>query len=489
MVGILDELKTAVGHENVSVDPAELEKYSRDQSFVRPRRPDFVVFVRSIEEFQEIVKIANKHRVPIVPYSSGQTLRGATIPYYGGIMLNMSRMNRVEVDERNWFAVIEPGVTYGQLQDELEKHGLRVMAPLGVPPTRSALTSLVERDPALASASFEYGNDLLMDTEIVLPSGKIFRTGKWSGGGTPGSPMGPAQYVAYRFWTGAQGAFGILSKVVVKVECLPKQRKVFFIPFDRLEDAMDPIRRIQRREIGLECFALNKFNLAALLCGDWTIPSEFPCKRVESAEFEALRMRMPNWTFVICLTGFTHLPEEKVKYEEEDLLDVCAEVNVELKSTVAGVLGLEEVMLAELLRPWGILKKFRYRGSCHDVSFYTKLRRVPEFEGVVRDLAEEHGYPTKDIGGYVLPIERGRAWYCEYDFHCDRTIPEESEMVKRLWLKTIQTLIDKGALLTKLYGPRAEIYRKTDPAYVESLKRLKRELDPNNIMNPGKLCF
>ena len=205
--------------------------YSRDQSFVNPRRPDLVVFAETVEQVQNVMRYANKTRTPVTPYSSGLNLHGGTIPRQGGIVLNLSRMNKIlQVDTENWSCVIEPGVTVRQLQDELEKHQLRAMLPFGVPPQRSALTSYLERDPALAAASFEYGNELILDTELILPTGELFRTGLWSSGNTPGSPMGPVRAMLNRLWTGAQGTLGIMTKMNIKVGVSASKKKGVALP-------------------------------------------------------------------------------------------------------------------------------------------------------------------------------------------------------------------------------------------------------------------
>ena len=275
-MSLKDDLSLILGSDAVFDDGDILKSSSRDQSFEQPGKPDAVAFARTVEQVQEVVRYANKTKTPLVPYSSGLNLHGACIPKAGGIILNLSRMNRfIAIDENNWFAVVEPGVTLEQLQDDLAAKGLRAMLPFGVPPKRSALTSVLERDPALASASFEYGNDLLMDTEIVLPTGELFRTGLWSAGGRPGSHMGPVRSMIYRFWTGAQGTFGILTKACIKVESLPAMMELHAYGFNSFEEAAAPLRELQRREIGLECFVLNRFNLAALLCRDWSYPRSF----------------------------------------------------------------------------------------------------------------------------------------------------------------------------------------------------------------------
>ena len=134
---IHERLKAIVGAERASTDPETLKKYSKDQSFVRPCLPDCVVFTESVGEVEDVLKVANDTKTPVVPVSSGMNLRGAAIPKEGGIILDLSRMNTIgQINDREGWVVIEPGVTYGQLAEELEKHDLRVMMPLGVPRLR-----------------------------------------------------------------------------------------------------------------------------------------------------------------------------------------------------------------------------------------------------------------------------------------------------------------------------------------------------------------
>ncbi len=494
---ILERLKAIVGADRVSTEPQTLEKYSQDQSFVRPCLPDYAVFAKTVREVEDVLKAANDTRTPVVPVSSGMNLRGAAIPKEGGIILDLSGMNKVEqINDKEGWAVVEPGVTYGQLAEELEKHNLRVMMPLGVPSSRSVVTSIMEGDPTLASASFEYGNSLYLDVEIVLPEGWAWRIGKWRARmehewSTPGGGGKLTTNVWPWMWETAQGSLGIITGLVVKAEHrLPRFSKVFVIPFDTLEKAIEPLRRIQRKELGLECFLLNNFNLAAVRTEDWDVPDRFPCGKGALNGFSALRQKLPRWTMVIHLAALPYFPEEKVAYEEEVLRAMSNEMGLPLAQTVAGEEGLEATLLDLILHPWMALRKARFKGSFHPVSFYTTLKKVPEFEEAVFAVAREHGYPLSDIGGYILPVERGRNCYLEFDFHCDLDDPGEVERVKNLWLEANKVCADKGALLAKPYGPCADIiYGRVNPTYVRILKDWKKSLDPNNILSPGQLCF
>jgi len=483
---LTSDLENILGPENVSSDPEKIKKYAADQSFVQPRSPDIVVFPQNVEQVQEVVNYANRTNTPVVPFSSGLNFHGAAIPREGGILMDLSQMNRIlEINEDNWHCVIEPGVTARQLQDELEKHSLKAMLPAGIHPERSVMTSLLERDPAIASASFEFGNELIMDTELVLPTGELFRTGLWSSGVKPGSPMGPVRAMLNRLWTAAQGTLGIMTKMNIKVEYLPRKRKIFMIPFDSFPEAMPTLRAVQRKEIGHECFLINNFNSAAIACRDWTVADTFPAEKIPSKEFESLRTSLPEWLLVVCANGGPRRPEGKIAYEEKALQEICA---AEQLQTYDNPL-LSELFSEETLRPWGILKKFRYKGSVHDISFKTTLKRFPDFQRIVMELVNRYHYPLRDVGIFIMPLERGRAYHCIADFHCNHNNLPEIADVKNLWLEASERLIDEGALFDRPYGAWADMVYSRAGTYTQKLKEIKKEIDPNNILNPGHLCF
>ena len=484
------KLVALLSEDRVFDDYETLEQFSGDQSFVPRRRPDYVVYPETVEEVQQIVELANETNMPVIPLSSGLNFHGAAVPDHGGILVNLSRMNKiVMMDEKNLFVMIEPGVTYEQLQDYLMKRGYRIMVPFGVPPKRSVLTSYLERDPVMAAPSFEHGNYLIMDTEIVLPTGELFKTGIWSTSDKPGGPMGPVRTVLFRLWTGAQGTLGIMTKMCVHIHHLVNEQKVFFIPFEKLSDAIEPLKCIQRQEIGLECFLVNAFNLAALTNQDWEVPSSFPSQKQPSESFAALKEALPPWTLVICLQGAPRHPAEKIAYEEEALRELCEGLNVHLKESFSQCPGLERTIAQEILHPWGVLRKFNYRGSVHDLNFMSPLKKVPEMESTIMKVCSSKKYDCGSIGGYLLPIERGRGIHCEFDLHCDPTDNQDRERVRDIWLESSKSLLNKGAYFSRPYGPWAEMMYNRSGNYTKTLQEIKAEVDPRAIMNPGKLCF
>jgi len=483
-------LAEIVGTENVYDDADMLQTYAVDQSFVEGKVPDFVIFTETTEQIQQVVRTANETGTPLTPYSSGLNLHGAAIPQRGGIILNLSRMNRIlSVDEKNWFAIVEPGVTFEQLQNHLMDKGYRIMIPFGAPPNRSALTSYLERDPMLAGASFEYGNNLIMDMEMVLPGGEVFRTGLWSAGGEPGSAMGPVRHLIYRLWTGAQGTLGIITKMGIQIHPCIKERKIFFLEFNELGDAVEPIQRIQRKEIGVECFLVNRLNLAALLSAEWEIPDGFPAKPTSSKSFEENRTTLSPWILVVCIHGSPRHPEEKIAYEEAALKEVCAGFGLVPGEGITHAQGVLDVFQHELTHPWGILKKFNYRGTVHDLSFKAPLKSIVNMKSIVERTCSKVGYGFNEVGAYLLPLERGRAVHCEFDLHCNLDDDIEVKMIKDAWRTASEALLAAGACFDRPYGAWADMVYQRSGTYTKKLRQVKEQMDPNNIMNPGKLCF
>ncbi len=488
-MSLKQQLANIVGSSQVIDDAVICEGYAKDQSFVKGKPPDCAVRPQTVEEIQEIVRLANRAKTPLIPYSSGLNLHGATLPANGGIVIDLTRMRKIEINEKDWFVIIEPGVTYEMLQDAVTEKGLRLMVPFGVPPGRSVLTSYLERDVMLAAASLEYGNNLIFDAELILPQGELLRTGCWNLGGRPGGFYGPGLNMLYKLWTGAQGTLGIFTRMIITVQHFSPQRRFFFIPFNSSEEIADIVKLIQRKEIGCECFGLNRFNLAALLTDEWEVPRQFPAAKKPSAQFDIVKKTLPAWTIIVGITGSPYFPEEKIQYEEDALRELCKEMGRAVDTRLPGFPDLEAVFLRESLRPWGILKKFNYRGSVHDLSFKVPLKRIHEVETAIAAGAQKDNYAAQDIGGYFVVMERGRAIHGEFDFHCDPTASEEKDRVIKMWLTASKDLMDKGALFDRPYGDWADMVYSRAPQYALKLKQIKQEMDPKGILNPGKLGF
>ena len=477
-MSLIKDLEDIVGPEYVRDGPEIQERYSKDYGLFSGIKPNCVIYPQNAIEVQRVVQYANNHMISLTPRSSEVGFYGASLPAHGGIVMDLSRMKQVlKVDKGNKFVKVEPGVTWSQIQGALEKDGLMVCNPLLPHPSKSVLTTGMEGEPLLIPKG-EY-SETCLTAEIVLPNGEMYWSGTAMGKGFASGNFPDCIYPSARLFLGVQGAFGIMTWANIKAEWLPTMEKVFFVPLESIADVAEPLYRIQRRMIGRECVVLNHFNLATILSEDW------------AEDFPELRANLPPFTLIIALAGLHRLPEERIAYEEEALKDAISGLDLEVLSTVGGISGLGMKISTMLRKPWAgeTYWKFRYKGACHEIFFHTTLNRVAEFTRAIEDVSSRHGYRADDIGLYVQPIEYGRACYCQYGFHCNPDDAKELKRVKDLYMEASEAVIGMGGLFTNPYGAWADmVYRRT-ATFTSIMKKVKNVLDPNNILNPGKLCF
>ena len=481
-----DKLVEIVGVENFSDDPKALESYANDFSLQPAGVPDYAVKPKNTQEVQKVIKLANEHSLPVVPVSSWVHFYGATIPKKGGIILDLTRMNRIfEVDEVNRRVRMEAGVTWEQLTSLLAKKGFRVMMPLLPHPLRSVVTDTLERE-VITNTVYDYGEPM-QSMEVVWPNGEVFRTGSASVTGYPDSPSKGANPSGpgldfYRFLQSAQGTMGVVTWANLKTEYLTQKDKMFLAPVKDLNRVMEFLYRILRIRIGQECLLLNSTDLAAIIATD------------TKKDFAKLRSSLPPWTLILVISGHFRNPEGKIKYEEKTLNEIIKKEfpEISFSNNLPGLSGSGEKLLGMLRQPWPkeiTYWKNRYKGGCHSLFFITKPTLAPKFVEKMESLASRHGYPVSDLGSYIQPIEHNRACQLEFNLFYDPASRPEVERVRTLASQAAKTLLDQGALFSRPYGELAKLVYDRANGYAATLKRVKKLFDPNNIMNPGNLCF
>lgn len=468
--------------ENIVSDPDVLAGYSKDISFAAPSKPLLAVYPGNKDEVQKIVRLANETRTPIIPVSSGTPrFHGDTVPSRGGVIVDFSRMKRImNVDPINRCAMVEAGVTYGELIPELKKHGLRLNIPLLPRVSKSVVTSRLELEPNLIP-KYQYDfTDPLMTLEVVYGTGEDLRTGSASGPGPletlkadKVNPWGPGMIDYFRFLTAAQGTMGLVTWAMTKAEVLPSIQKLFFIPVDDIGKLTAPMAGFLKKRVVDECLALNSVSLAAILAEDWP------------EDFSELKTNLPPWTVMACVAGYERRPEERIGIMEKYLADICRDLGLKPQTTLQGAEGKESAILELLSGPWEKEPywKLRYKGACNDIFFLTTLSQASRFIDLTKEVAARYIYPIDDIGCYVQPMVQGRGCCLEFNF-----LSGESSGMK-MFLELSETLIKSGAYFNRPYGPWAEMVYRRYAEGVTILKKLKDVFDPNNILNPGKLCF
>jgi FAD/FMN-containing dehydrogenase len=483
-----EELIKIVGSKGVTTNPKSLKEYSRDESFVRPIRPEYVVKPQNASELQLIVKWANETLTPLVPVSSGGPhFRGDSVPSQdGAVIVDITGMNKIlRVDRRNRVAMVEPGVTFGELQTELKKNGLRLNMPLIPRRRKSVVGSMLEREPVIMPKYHWDIVDPLACTEVIFGSGDIYRTGaaagpgtieeQWKSGGAQKSPAGPLDDWC-RLIQGSQGTMGIVTWATIRCELLPNLEEPFMVGSSSLPGLFELSHWLIRLRLADECLILNNVNLAHILAKPWP------------EEYESLRDSLPPWVLFFCISGYEYYPEEKVAYQIEEMMAIAKREELAPVKTLDGISVYE--LLGILQRPsddpyW----KTQGKGSCHDIFCLATHDRIPELVRVMAELAAEYEYPIGDMGMYLQPIVQGTSYHCEFNLFFDPANQEEVNKLKKLSIHAIQSLMDKGAFFSRPYGTWVDMVYRRDAATAAALRKIKGIVDPNNIMNPGKLCF
>ncbi len=479
-------LSKIVGADNCIDDPARLRDYESDLSHDAVGAALCVVRPGSSKEVSEVVSFCNENLIPLVPSSSKVHFYGAAVPSEGGVVMDMTRMNRIlEVDTENRRVRFEAGVNWAQLTRALKDKGYRVIMPLTPPAERSVLTDFLEREEPVNQV-YDYGEPL-QAMEIVWPTGEIFRLGSASVEGYPDSPSRGANPSGpgldfYRFFQCAQGTMGVVTWTNLKMESIPKMDKILFAPAQDLQYLNEFLHRIMPRRIGQEVLILNNVDLAALLSEKW--PSDF----------EILKSSLPPWTLILVLSGLMRRPEEKIAYEEHFLSEVIRNEfsGIRLGENLPGFSGLGQRVLNMLREPWPSERPYwrlQVKGAFKSLFFHCRPANAKPMVSMVREMAAAKGFNPGDLGVYIQPIEHNRACRPEITLFYDPEKGKEKGQVNAFYRLAARELLKEGAVFTRPYGDLAAIVYEKAASYATQLKRLKKIFDPNNIMNPSKLCF
>jgi FAD/FMN-containing dehydrogenase len=484
-----EKLVETVGAGNVVFEPAILDEYSRDISFVNTTRPACIVKPRNADEVKEIVKLANDTQTPLVTISSGPPhFRGDTVPGAGGAAIldlrGLKKIIRVDRYHRN--AMVEAGVTFEELIPAAQKEGIRLNIPLLPKKSKSVVASMLEREPVVMPKYQWDISDPVACLGLVMGNGEEFRTGQaagpgtieeqWAAGAVQKAPYGPGIIGWHRFFIGAQGTMGIITWASLRCELLPKLEEPFMVGSATLAPLLDMTERLMRRRLPNECFILNRTNLAAIMAKNWP------------GDYQALKYSLPNWILFYNLAGYDYSPQDRIKYQTKDILGITRQLGLESVRAMGRISANDLLKLAQQpsAEPYW---KLRFKGACQDVFFLTINDKLQGFIDTMNGLADKAGYPVADMGIYLQPVVQGTSCHCEFNFFYNPDNQPESGLVKELSRTAVKTLMSNGAFFSRPYGENARMVMNKDAAGVMALTKIKKILDPNNILNPGKLCF
>ncbi len=486
---IMAALKTAVGPDQFHENPDKLSEYAGGGAFVAGQTPLCAVEPKNTEQVAGVVRAAIESGANLIPCSSGspRSQRGCCVPAgIPSVVVDLCKMDRISrINRRNKVAIVEPGVCFGTLQAEAKKLGMKALLPLLPRATKSVVAAYLEREPITIPKYHWDMTDPMLCVETIFGTGDMFRTGaaagpgsleeQWKAGASQKNPMGPAQTDLVRVIQGAQGTMGIVTWSSVKLEVLPTIHKGYFVTSQQIGPLTDLAYAMTQRRLGDEMFLLNAQALAGILEKD-------------TAKIGGLAEKLAPWTLFYCVSGYELFPELRVRQQEQDIAALAKDLDLKAVRDLGSASGDSLARMIDEPCPETYWKD-RLKGAHAEIFFLTTMDCVPDFLETMGGLADAHGYPAKDTGVYVQPVQQGRNCHLEFMLPFDQNDADDKKRTQDLFDEASKVMSEKGAFFSRPYGPWAEMAYARCPDTVASIKTVKGILDPHNVFNQGRICL
>lgn len=462
------DLAAAVGSDHVDSDPTVVTEQASDWSwmsrYLRYRdlplpTADIAVWPATSEEAAAVVRIASEYRVPVVPRGGGSGTQGGTFALYGGIAVDMTRMNRIlDIDETSLVATIQAGIDGSVLEEELNGRGLTLAHYPGSHHLGATIGgSLAARGSGVVSTKYGKAEDMVLSAEAVVPPGRLVRTLP-----IPSHAAGPD---LLQTLVGSEGTLGLITEVAMRLDPLPESRRFLSYRFDGVEAGLEAARRIMTRRVVP----------AAMRLYD----------EADSAKLtEMIDVGTDGVLLVIMLDGADHA----MAVEQEAIAEVCTDgMDLGRGPAESWWKGKYQPYTDENAPAPPTL--FGTVDTCArfvDLPglYHAKKRAIEEgfAEYGARYTAHfSHWYPW---GGMI------------YDrFYVDEPPEDPSAALAlhdRLWDAAVHTSLANGGIINDHHGVGLKLGRFMRPQHGEAfdlMLAIKNAWDPDGIMNPGKLGF
>jgi len=462
---IVEELEKIVGRENLTIDSEKMVDYSHDE-FSLPdiaRMPELVIKPKKTEEVAEIMRLANKEKIPVTPRGGATGLCGGCVPSCGGVVLSLEGMNRfIEVDRENQMAVVEAGVTLMDFYETVEEAGLFFPPHPG---EESAMIGGVIATNAGGARAVKYGviRNYVRGLEVVLPSGDIVQLG----GKLMKSSTG---YSLLNLIIGSEGTLGIITKATIQLMHSPQVTRSLIIPYENLENAIETVPFLIKQRI-------------------LPLAVEFVPREVIQITEEFLKKKWP------CSLGNTYLliildasNEEEMGRLSEAVAEVCMEKGA-LDVFVADSPKKQKQVLDIRSKIYEAIKA----NVLEVLDIVIPRAEIARHVKIVQDVSQKYGiwlptYGHAADGNVHTHIMAAR-------FEKGNIIPLSEDEWKSKFEKVREELYrdckSRGGMISGEHGigivKKSYLPYVLDEEVIVLMKGIKNLFDPKNILNPGKI--
>ncbi|WP_096199593.1 FAD-binding oxidoreductase [Bacillus sp. FJAT-45350] len=448
----IKELKTIITDNRVTTNETVLNQHSLDESHHEPSLPSVVAYPQNSEEVSNIVKIANKYKVPVTPFGVGSSLEGHVIPYDGGITIDFSLMNKIlEVRDKDLLVTVQPGVTRTQLNKELKKYGLFFSVDPGADATLGGMAAT----NASGTTSVKYGimRDQVRDLEVVLADGTIIKTGNLAEKSSSG-------YHLNALFVGSEGTLGIFTELTVKVIGIPEYTMDARAVFPSIEKAVDSVVSILQAGI--------------------------PIARCELVDDRSMRQvnQFSKTEYIESPTLFLEFHGNK-----QGLLE-----DIEFTKAIVDEHGCKEIIFVS-----DSIESHQLWESRHNLA-YAFIHGFPGRKMYLTDVS----VPISELSGAIMNAQEELLKFGldgailghvgDGNYHTllmiDKRNPEEVKKAEAFNERLVKYALSRGGTCTGEHGVGIgkKKYQKIEHGHAyEIMTALKKTLDPKCILNPNKI--
>ena len=451
---ILQNLKDIVGTENVSNHTADRITHSFDatqQQFL----PEVVVHAVTSEQVSRIVRLANAEKIPILPRGAGSGFTGGSLPIRGGIVLVLTRMNRIlEIDTDNLIAVVEPGVITGRLQKEVEKLGLFYPPDPASKDFSTLGGNIAECAGGPRCVKYGVTRDYVLGLEVVTPTGEIIHTG----GRTMKNVVG---YDLTRLLVGSEGTLGIVTQIILRLLPKPEARKTMLVAFETIDGAAQAVSAIIRGKI-----------IPTTL--EFMDGSAIDCVRQATSLDLPLSSRA---VLIIEVDGDCHVLDDQVL----KILSIIQPLGV-LETRIAATEAESEAI-------WKVRRSIspslrRLNPDKFNEDIVVPRSKVPDMIRELEAISTRYGVPIINFG-------HAGDGNIHVNVMVDLKESGMEEKVQQALGDIFRTTVALGGSVSGEHGIGTAkspfIGMELNAATLATMRTIKKALDPNNIMNPGKI--
>jgi alkyldihydroxyacetonephosphate synthase len=415
---------------------------------------DIIVFPGSSDEVAEVLKIANEMKIPVTPVGGGAGTCGGTLAIYGGMLLDLKRMDRIlEIDNTSMLVRVQAGVVGIDLEEEVNRHGYT----LGHTPTSLRASNIggfiATRSGGSKSSLYGKIEDLTLGLEVVLADGSVVQTKA-----VPRHSVGPD---LRELFIGSEGTLGVITEATLRLFPIPEEQRFRSMAFPDVHSGIEAIRLIFRTDIIPSIVRLYDAEDTALFIAPHFEVSEGDC---------------------MLLLGFDG-PSERVKSDEKKSAQICMEQGG--KDFGEGPSKRWWEHRYDMYYPTKLTTAGYSIGDTIDiVATYDKLEKV---YWAMKEAMEAHG-------GFVMShfshmYQNGGSIYMIF-FTSQPDAETAWSVYKQIWDDGVAACLREGGTMSHQHGvglTRSTYTHEELGSGFEVLKKIKNALDPNGIMNPGKL--